>query len=73
MIELFVLKESRKNYLCSNCGKNGGKNCIYGEYDYYGDFECTHENADNLECPYYETFCKTCYKLYMRKQNDTNK
>ena len=72
MFEIFVLKESLKNYLCPNCGKDGGRNCTYGAYDYWGDFECMHENAENLECPCYETFCIECYKKRKTKCYNLN-
>lgn len=61
-MDLMVLKQSVKNYLCSNCGKDGGQNCNYGRYDFGGDFDCMHEDAESLECPCYETFCEECKK-----------
>ena len=52
-----------QEHMCVNCGSLNGGDCGYGERDYYsGEFDCTHPDAGELECPCYETFCEKCRK-----------
>lgn len=57
---------------CPICLENKSSNCGYGEYDYFGDFDCTHENAGQIgwvcdSCP--ELACHKC-KSFEQSQID---
>ena len=35
---------------CPSCGVNESKNCGYLETDYWGESDCTHPDAEKLDC-----------------------
>jgi len=43
-----------------NCFLRPTTDCGYGKFDYFGEFNCEHPDADELRCPCKYTWCVTC-------------
>lgn len=53
--------------LCPICEKEPMMDCVYGEYDYWGEFDCSHPDyADELH-PEYGRDCDDCPSLACEK------
>jgi len=65
-----ALAVNPSNNICTKCGKGKAQKCGYGERtnnSNAADFDCTHPNAKNLECPCKYTWCVKCKRHYRVK------